>query len=934
MRLLFPLFLLLPIPAIASRSIALTTSNYLSSTTTPSGAPYNSITNIRFEFRIHNWTQATNYSHYFRSANFALRFVQNADQVLFTVWPDSSGAISISIAGRSDFIVRFQRDPANTRYTAEVWNADGTNYLSGTNSRSPMNATTLSSESLEIGDTYGGNISASLAYMRVYSTLVALGTRPSTTADGDLADWELEDNGNDASGNGINMSTVHGSLSYADTPIVNPHANAGSTQVITKGTTLSLDGSSSFTNNQGASLTYAWTQQSGPVTGSIVSASSATTDVTGLTDFGTYVFRLTVSDGVGTDQYADVTVGAVTVDSHNVTQDMSARMREMIGPVTKWGTTAWSWYDIAEMANGDVLGAGLVLPASGGTALSGTVTLSPCNGCPSEVNPVTVTGSGTTFTSDFTVGDYIWIWWDPPSEAAGSGRAWFTVVTITDDTHMILSNYYHRLPLGTYSGVQYSKPTAADLQGWGHGYPGTNNWNFYDNVLAFYRLYYRTGIDTYRTYARNLADAWWQYSLDYGYEDNFLWIFKSLLGMMVRAEDGGSASMWPGLATYLEAKTTFNALSAPVAQGYSIDARERGYEMEFDAMLAMMSPDSGVRSTMCGYVTKGVNYLFAPAQWDDGGWYNDTYAANAGYPYAGPGSFPWHMGVSANGLAMAVEAMGPSYCNDATTRATALATLKKALDYIYTIGRDSVARGEYYSTNFYANGQPGTYPDGATTETGTVSGSSGGTAITGSGTSFNTRYLCNGTDYIAIDSLRKVYLVASCADATHLTISGATLSADVTTSTFQRAPAMPSSCNSSASYCEGTGDRALINTLTAAFGHYYALTGDPTYKTRGDEFFSAAYGGTGDGPGGTAAPAGPDADGTIAQNYIDALPSCSVSAPPCGGYGLSTYNVYGKGFGQGSGTGGASSYLGFRETLFQPAAISGGVKLSGGATLH
>src|SRR5574343_205053 len=400
MRLLFPLLLLLPIPAIASRSIALTTSNYLSSTTTPSGAPYNSITNIRFEFRIHNWTQATNYSHYFRSANFALRFVQNADQVLFTVWPDSSGAISISIAGRSDFIVRFQRDPANTRYTAEVWNADGTNYLSGTNSRSPMNATTLSSESLEIGDTYGGNISASLAYMRVYSTLVALGTRPSTTADGDPAEWELEDNGNDASGNGINMSTVHGSLSYADTPIVNPHANAGSTQVITKGTTLSLDGSSSFTNNQGASLTYAWTQQSGPVTGSIVSASSATTDVTGVTDFGTYVFRLTVSDGVGTDQYADVTVGAVTVDSHNVTQDMSARMREMIGPVTKWGTTAWSWYDIAEMANGDVLGAGLVLPASGGTALSGTVTLSPCNGCPSEVNPVTVTGSGTTFTSD------------------------------------------------------------------------------------------------------------------------------------------------------------------------------------------------------------------------------------------------------------------------------------------------------------------------------------------------------------------------------------------------------------------------------------------------------------------------------------------------------------------------------------------------------
>lgn len=74
-----------------------------------------------------------------------------------------------------------------------------------------------------------------------------------------------------------------------------PTANAGVDQTITlptSATTLTGSGSDS----DGVIISYAWTQISGPVTATISTASTATTNVTGLTTAGTYVFQLTVTD--------------------------------------------------------------------------------------------------------------------------------------------------------------------------------------------------------------------------------------------------------------------------------------------------------------------------------------------------------------------------------------------------------------------------------------------------------------------------------------------------------------------------------------------------------------------------------------------------------------------------------------------------------------
>lgn len=72
-----------------------------------------------------------------------------------------------------------------------------------------------------------------------------------------------------------------------------PVANAGPNQAITLPTaSITLDG----TGSAGTITSYAWTKVSGPNTPTIVSASSATTSVTGLIQ-GTYVFQLALNGG-------------------------------------------------------------------------------------------------------------------------------------------------------------------------------------------------------------------------------------------------------------------------------------------------------------------------------------------------------------------------------------------------------------------------------------------------------------------------------------------------------------------------------------------------------------------------------------------------------------------------------------------------------------
>jgi len=77
-----------------------------------------------------------------------------------------------------------------------------------------------------------------------------------------------------------------------------PIANAGASQTVTQGSTVSLDGTGSFSPNGANIVSYSWVQTSGtPV--SLTGASTATPTFTAPTAATSLVFSLTVTDSNG-----------------------------------------------------------------------------------------------------------------------------------------------------------------------------------------------------------------------------------------------------------------------------------------------------------------------------------------------------------------------------------------------------------------------------------------------------------------------------------------------------------------------------------------------------------------------------------------------------------------------------------------------------------
>ena len=109
----------------------------------------------------------------------------------------------------------------------------------------------------------------------------------------------------------VSMNIYEWMLQFARTDVgsgnsSDPTANAGADQSLSLGTT-STTLSGSGTGGDGTISSYAWTRISGPNTPTIVSASSASTSVTGMIA-GTYVFRLTVTNSLAETATDDITV--------------------------------------------------------------------------------------------------------------------------------------------------------------------------------------------------------------------------------------------------------------------------------------------------------------------------------------------------------------------------------------------------------------------------------------------------------------------------------------------------------------------------------------------------------------------------------------------------------------------------------------------------
>jgi hypothetical protein len=779
--------------------------------------------------------------------------------------------------------------------------------------------------------------------------------------------WDWEFNGNLLSTNGgLDLAQASGSPAYTNTPLYVPYAVAVAPNTPQCFTSQSLAvytpfcttatgsirlASSAWSPNEGDAATVAWSQTSGPSTATITNGTTFTPTVSALTAFGQYNLQLAATNSQGSTN-ASLAVGSTTATGCQIS-DVPTNLQYIIGPLTPWGRkdcNPYQWFDVAEAANAQSLPAmWYTTPTVGNTPAAGTIDISL------TTHPVQITGTGTHFLTDVvdissgrcygtspnrvpTIAI-----WGTAAGVAGASHRITNVGTgiapgVIDDTHMTLGDdAWSGLP--PYTGLQYSVLNADDyciafsLSQRGTG--GSYSWNYYDVALAYYRLYYRTGITQFLTFGRQLADDWWSYFMAAGYQPVQFPRLWSMASQMVRALEA-HPERWVGIENQLDTSPARNPVSTQPIDGP--DWRESGYYLAFAALAAANDPNAGEQAHFCSAVA-GLMPNWLAAQTADGSYRTSFYSGNQTYiDYTqGTAVLPYQMSIVGAGLREAYRVLtGP--CADPTTAASTLSAAKRVAAWAYNAGANGQRTipaangggtgrtGLSFEVGVQSSGQNSS---GATL--GTVSGVSGGTVITGTGTNFTTRFACNSTDVIGINNEFRTHLVVSCADATHMTVFPALIST-VSGSPYGYAPfdsAPASSClPSSTDYCFSPGDPTLFNDMGGMFGWLYATTGDAKYRAWGEDFFSVAFGAQDDGPGGSLPATGPRSNGgnNDPYGYLALIGACAQIAPPCGGLvggtqhdpmGGGPAGSFAKNFGIGSGyAGGNANFLAWR--LMEP----------------
>jgi hypothetical protein len=224
--------------------------------------------------------------------------------------------------------------------------------------------------------------------------------------------------------------------------------------------------------------------------------------------------------------------------------------------------------------------------------------------CPHNSNPnlaVSLTYNGKAFTIQGTFTPPIYYYW-----------VWIT------------------LP-GTTSGMNYSLWTQDDLGSW---VGQSTNINYYDNVLAFYTMYYRTGIDTYLHAARWLADKWWTMPLhDQGNAMSGL-VGTALMpriqaetGLFLRAIDQddvngvpGSSPMWPGLRSEVDNGYRYVMNTQMALNVLTGDLRETAYNDMYVALCAAYDPNAAHAAQCRSDLNNSIQNTWKSQRQPDGSW--------------------------------------------------------------------------------------------------------------------------------------------------------------------------------------------------------------------------------------------------------------------------------------------------------------------------
>ena len=305
----------------------------------------------------------------------------------------------------------------------------------------------------------------------------------------------------------------------------------------------------------------------------------------------------------------------------------SPEVEFIIGPLLKSGSSQnpFSWFDQNAISRGLQLGA--EFPASPPMKqITGTISLT--HGQPAVV------GNGTRFTVELPapVNQFNFFIRD-----AQGGLQTYYIKSVADDTHLTLTQTWQPAsqtgrPVFTATGDEFNEYL---------------NVNYYDQAMVQYINYYRTGDARFLTYARKIADSWWQMPLigegKTDVDNSLAPRHASLSGLMLRALDG-RPEMWPWIVNYTRAKFDLWVGQRVKYPALYYGAREGGYMLLYAADLAMVHPQKEVRAEFERKALDAAVNWYARVQFPDGSW---RWGDDA---WQGDAMQPFHVGILLEGM--------------------------------------------------------------------------------------------------------------------------------------------------------------------------------------------------------------------------------------------------------------------------------------------
>lgn len=604
-------------------------------------------TDMRLEGRLYgqDWASGSSWGDFLQVGNFKLSYLAGPVGALYWALPATSTATGLvcTLTGQTDVKFRIMMNATDDVASIEVYTTeDNVQVCSWSGSITAYQSSgTISAAGISVGG--DADVTGSLGFLRWYSSTVPIGTviPVAVASAAPLGDWEFNSQTlADTSGVSPNQD-MSGTVTYSDEPKFSPSCSVTAGQVKQSGSTFTLDGSNSLPLNGSTTLTYSWAVVTGAdsVSRAGVTFSGGTTATptsSAVTGFGSFNGELTVTDSDMDSTTCISHNGIVSYDGNgNIDQTFSgltALQQTFTGPLTALGHNPWTFADEAQLVSAERQTYNLT--TDGGyypywrNYLAGTISFTG--------GSTTVTGSGTTLQTDLCGGDstpeYQLVWKYTGTDGISTHYGYTTIASCTSETVIVLSSAYPSSPdapwptAAALGSVQYSRQ-AADGVGW------SQNWvapsapaNYYDNMLSFLTLYWRSGIDTYYTLYQDLFQYWNEFPMiDYFYAcDNPANIIPgvcvqvggdisrawSVTAPAIIAMDGNHDYMLPGLRKLWQYSMDRVASLAMNNLGYTEDIRRDTYYISAIALCAAMDTGMGGLASDCqtSLITDGLEW--------------------------------------------------------------------------------------------------------------------------------------------------------------------------------------------------------------------------------------------------------------------------------------------------------------------------------------